>query len=353
VKNILIAVLAVLSLIYPMFQLAAPAPPITNLLPASLLLTDPLFSHHILIAEKSTHKLHLFQRNPQGSIQLLHSYQMASGKIAGDKSAQGDHRTPEGIYQFTSFIPHESLIKMFGKKKGEIYGIGSFVINYPNPVDHRLHKGGSGIWLHSTNDETRIEKGLDSRGCLVVANQDLIDISKYIELKKTPLIVVQDMHYLSRDSWYRNRAQLLNLVNQWIDSWQQEKFSSYINFYHPQKFHDRFRGNYQQFSKYKRTLFQRSGQPTIRIDNISIFQTLNYATITFRQHYSSRSINDSGKKTLYLEKNASYQWKIVSEIWSKLNHEGREDQQLVFHPSMRFFSSEKDTPASPLSQNTK
>ncbi len=49
-------------------------------------------------------------------------------------------------------------------------------MNYPNPIDQRLKKTGGGIWLHSTNDETRIEKGLDSRGCVVAANNDLKEI---------------------------------------------------------------------------------------------------------------------------------------------------------------------------------
>jgi murein L,D-transpeptidase YafK len=310
-----------------------------DLLPAPLLQTDPLFSHHVLIAEKSTHKLHLFEHNPKGESKHLHSYQMASGKIAGNKSAQGDHRTPEGIYQFTNFIPHDRLIKMYGKK-GEIYGIGSFVINYPNPIDNRLHKGGSGIWLHSTNDETRIEKGLDSRGCLVVANQDLIDISKYIELRKTPLIVVQNLNYLSEDSWSRSRATLQDTLQGWLSSWQDENLRTYLNQYHQEKFFDRFRGNYQQFAKYKRALFRRSGHPSIEIDNLSIFQIGLYATVTFRQHYRSKRINDSGKKTLYLEMNESYQWKIVAEIWNKLENTG--EGQITFKPSMRFFSHKDD-----------
>ena len=122
---------------------------------------DDFFSHHILIAEKSTHQLHLF-RNKGSYPEHIKTYQMATGKKAGNKFFQGDHKTPEGVYQFTNFLTHEDLIKRHGKA-GEIYGVGAFVMNYPNPIDQRLQKTGGGIWLHSTNDETRIEKGLDSR----------------------------------------------------------------------------------------------------------------------------------------------------------------------------------------------
>ena len=145
--------------------------------PSSLLLLDDYFSHHIIIAEKSTHTLHLY-RNDKGTPVHLKSYKMATGKKPGDKIFQGDHRTPEGIYFITDFIPRQELLDRYGKE-GEIYGVGAFVTNYPNPIDHLEKKTGSGIWLHSTNDETRIEKGLDSRGCVVTANQHLIDISSY------------------------------------------------------------------------------------------------------------------------------------------------------------------------------
>ena len=49
-----------------------------------------------------------------------------------------------------------------------------------------------GIWLHSTNDETRIDKGLDSRGCVVAANNDLKEIAQFVELDKTNIVIVHD-----------------------------------------------------------------------------------------------------------------------------------------------------------------
>ena len=72
--------------------------------PDALLQLDNYFSHHILVAVKSTHKLHLY-KNDDGYPKLLKTYQMATGKKSGDKLFQGDHRTPEGIYYFTDFIP--------------------------------------------------------------------------------------------------------------------------------------------------------------------------------------------------------------------------------------------------------
>ena len=68
-----------------------------KIFPEALMYLDDFFSHHILIAEKSTHQLHLF-KNKGSYPEHIKTYQMATGKKAGDKLFQGDHKTPEGIY---------------------------------------------------------------------------------------------------------------------------------------------------------------------------------------------------------------------------------------------------------------
>ena len=184
-----------------------------KVMPAPLLRLDQYFSHHVLVAEKSTHQLHIFKNN-NGFPELLKTYKVVTGKKSGDKFFQGDHRTPEGIFHFTQFIPHEELVSKYGKE-GEIYGVGAFVMNYPNPMDKKFKKTGYGIWLHSTNDETRIEKGLDSRGCIVAANNELKEISTYLELNKTPIIVVQDLIYLKEKTWQSAKSTLEETVESW------------------------------------------------------------------------------------------------------------------------------------------
>ena len=306
-----------------------------KIFPSALMYLDDYFSHHILIAEKSTHQLHLFQ-NKGSYPEHIKTYQMATGKKAGDKLSQGDHKTPEGIYQFIDFLPHEDLIKRHGKA-GEIYGVGAFVMNYPNPIDQRLKKTGGGIWLHSTNDETRIEKGLDSRGCVVAANNDLKEISTYIELDKTQIIIVQDMHLLKERTWRTSRNSLKATIQNWLKAWQKEDYKNYLSHYHPQKYFDRFRGSYKNFKNYKRAVFNNPGQPIISISNLSILRSQNYAVATFKQSYQGKKIRDIGKKSLYLEMDDQYQWKIVNERWKKLPQQDVTNKE-TFKPSMRFFA---------------
>ena len=308
-------------------------------MPSSLLFLDDLYSHNIILAEKSTHTIHLFENS--GSIpKLVKSFPMLTGKKSGDKIFRGDHRTPEGLYLLTEFISHKELVSKYGDA-GEIYGSGAFVISYPNIVDRRRKKTGGGIWLHSTNDETRIDKGLDSRGCVVTHNWDLKELSQYIELNKTNMVIVEELNMLSEAAWRAARVKLKNLLDSWLKSWSNEELKEYTSFYSRDRYYDKFRGNFKQFKEYKKQVFWGVGKPEINISDISIFKLDTYAVIQFTQHYKSKSIDDIGRKELYLQKDDYYNWKIISEVWRKSEHHAKPGESVAFRPSMRFFKQPK------------
>lgn len=315
--------------------------------PEVLLKMDNLFSHHVLIAEKSTHQLHLF-KNENGYPKLIQSFDVATGKFAGNKSTQGDHRTPEGVYRFTEFLKHAQLLERHGKEVGAIYGVGAFVMDYPNPIDRIMGKTGGGIWLHSTNDENRIDLGLDSRGCIVSTNKDLIELSQYLELNRSSVVVVQDLRYLPQESWDKQRQQIETVLGQWLESWRNLNINEYLSYYNHDTFWDPVRSHFGAFSAHKRAVFQQPQKPKIEISDISILASgldaNDYLKVTFLQHYQSANLNDLGRKTLYLKRDRSYQWKIVSELWSKHGvpdelEGGFQGQSLAFRPSMRFFET--------------
>lgn len=298
--------------------------------PANILMMDEKFSHHVILVEKSTHKLYLYE-NANTFPKLLHTFSAATGKFKGDKFVSGDHKTPEGIYTINSFLSKEELLRRHGKY-AEIYGSGAFPMDYPNFIDKREGKTGGGIWLHSTDDDNRVSKGLDSRGCVVLQNQDLKDVSQYIHLDHTPIIVVQDVFFLPKNSWEKNRKELNDVIQTWSKSWQDKDFAKYISSYDEQLFHDKKHGGFNSYKNYKKAVFSRNDVPQIKLDFISMFVTPEYAVVHLQQDYKSEVINDIGKKTLYLRKNKNYDWKIVGEIWSSLDQ-----NQEPFTPSKRFF----------------
>ena len=315
----------------PVSSAFAEAP--NNVMPAPLLMMDNFFAHHVLVAEKSTHALHLY-KNADGKPELVRTYQIATGKKAGDKETEGDFRTPEGIYNFVDFLTNKQLLAQSGPQAA-IYGAGAFVTDYPNVIDKNImKKTGSGIWLHSTNDETRIDKGLDSRGCVVTANNELIEVSKYLELNKTPIVIVQDLLYLNEKTYNTQREELKKLVDNWLDAWKKKDIEAYASFYHPAEFTDS-KGKFAAYKAYKKAVFSNPGMPKIELDHVSILKSKNYAVITFTQNYQSKTINDTGRKLLYLRQDENYNWKIVSEVFTKNGMENMD--KVAFEPSLRFF----------------
>ncbi len=309
-----------------------------NHLPAQILQMENFYTHHVLIVEKSTHNLYLYENN-NSYPKLVKTFQIVTGKKPGNKTSSGDFRTPEGVYYFTDFLSHNELLKRIGKE-GEIYGAGAFVMNYPNPFDHQEKKGGGGIWLHSTNDETRIDKGLDSRGCVVTANNDLKEISQYLELDKMNIIIVQDVHFLREETWKAAREGIQKTLDGWAGAWRKKDFQHYLSFYDPKDFRDPVRGNYPSFKRYKQAVFSNPGHPEIDLYDVSMVQGDSYAVVTFTQKYKSNTINDTGKKLLYMRKDDGYEWKIIAEIWAKLPSGANNlADRRPYTPTPRFFKN--------------
>lgn len=301
--------------------------------PSNILMMDEKFTHHVILVEKGPHKLHIYENS--GSFpKLVKTFNMATGKFKGDKSVNGDHKTPEGIYTIYDFLSKEELFRRHGDY-AKIYGPGAFPMDYPNFMDHRAGKTGGGIWLHSTDNDDRIQKGLDSRGCVVLQANDLKEVSQFIDISNTPIVVVQDSFFLSKNSWENTRKEISTSVNKWIKAWQEKDFDGYITSYDQKIFYDKSKGNYNSYKAYKKAVFSRPDKPEIKLEYVSILLTdpsEQYAVVQLQQDYRSMVINDIGKKVLYLKKDENYDWKIVGELWTKI-----EGQNVAFTPAKRFF----------------
>lgn len=293
-----------------------------NFYPSNLLLLDEKFARHVILVEKSTHSLFVYENN-NGQPKLVKEFKIATGKLKGDKEAQGDHRTPEGVYVVETFHSEPELLQKYGNQ-GKMYGSGAFPLNYPNVIDERLGKTGNGIWIHSTDDDARINKGLDSKGCVVLANNDLKELSRFIDLKSTPVVIVQNLHFLSEKSWKTNRDEVLSMLEKWMNAWKEKDFNSYISSYHELDFHDKSKGSFKNYKNYKQQVFARPDKPIINFLYTSIIVTDQYAFVQLQQDYKSQIINDIGHKTLYLKKNSHYDWKIITELWEKVSHEDKD-----------------------------
>ncbi|MCB9091173.1 MAG: L,D-transpeptidase family protein [Halobacteriovoraceae bacterium] len=299
---------------------------------SNLIQLDPLFTNYVLLVEKKNLKIHIYKNN-HGTPERVASFPIATGKVPGDKFIEGDKKTPEGVYQLYRFYNANELIQMYGDY-GKIYGIGAFVLNYPNTYDSKLGKTGGGIWLHATDDDSRIEKGLDSRGCVVVTGENLKKISHYINLDlKTPIIVTEDIQYWDDKTFTNYKAELNNFVNNWVKTWQEQDLQGYLSHYSQNLYRPR-QGSFQAFSTYKKNVFNNTKDAQIAMHNVSILKHKDYAVIKMKQSYRSNLLDDTGLKTIVVKRNRNYKWEIIEESWSRIN---KSDSELAFTPSLRYF----------------
>jgi murein L,D-transpeptidase YafK len=218
--------------------------PPAGAVPAQFLQLSPRNKHAIAI-DASRARLYLFENTPTG-LKLLSDYYISVGKSGIEKSAEGDLRTPLGVYFVTSNLDPKSL--------KDFYGAGALPINYPNPYDLRRGKTGSGIWLHGTPPAqfARAPKATD--GCVVLANPDLQRIISTVEIRTTPVVIAQTLHWVPAQTVQPDARRFADTIQAWRSAKASGDIARVLSFYSP------------DFSGYGKTLAQWTPELRLEID---------------------------------------------------------------------------------------
>ncbi|NCN41606.1 L,D-transpeptidase family protein [bacterium] len=221
---------------------------------------------------------------------ILKTYSAISGFNAGDKIAEGDRKTPEGIYVTTGRVSESQLYK-------PLHGPAGIALNYPNPVDRINKQTGSGIWIHGVKDDSRLLKRFDTRGCVAVANENILKLVNWFVPNKTVVVVVDKE--LPRNNWGLQDADsiLEQRVKEWATAWSSQMTEEYIQLYHPD-----FRSknmNRTQWKNYKASLNKRYKYIQVEVSNIRTYKHSKYWMTQFDQRYESNLFKSFAVKRLY------------------------------------------------------
>lgn len=253
---------------------------------------------YALLADAKRARLYVFE-NIEGVPHLVRDYYLTIGRNGANKQVEGDKKTPVGVYTISQYLPRQQL--------ADIYGAGAYPLDYPNEWD-RLHgRSGSGIWIHGTPSNTYSRPPRASDGCLVLANPDLIDLGQYIEVGKTPIMIVDRTEWVDPKTWETKRQEILTVLDQWRRDWEARKVSRFLRHYVPETLNKTWVAN-------KRRNIENKAWIRVGLSDISIFLYPNarLAVTTFTQNYSSDSFSDSTLKRLYWRLDGS-QWRIALE----------------------------------------
>lgn len=163
-------------------------------------------NRHAIAVDVSRARLYLFE-NRAGTLHLIADYYISIGKEGVRKALEGDRRTPLGVYFVTSNLDRRRLT--------DFYGSGALPINYPNAYDVRRGRGGSGIWLHGTppSQYSRAPRATD--GCVAVANPDLEQILRTVQIRTTPVLIAQQISWVTPQSLAPEKVAVEKLLEAW------------------------------------------------------------------------------------------------------------------------------------------
>jgi len=145
---------------------------------------------------------------------------------------------------------------------------------------------------------------------LIELSEPATNVYKYIELKKTPLVIVDTLSFTEENVHSNQKEEILAVLEGWRSNWERKRLDDYINYY-SEHFRDS-RRNYSQFKTYKTSIFNSYKINHIKLDNIIIIKHNNGLIAKFDQEYDASNMQSTNSKELYFIKENNF-WKIIAE----------------------------------------
>ena len=259
-------------------------------------------TRHAIAVDASRSRLYLFENTPQG-LTLTADYYISVGKAGTSKTAEGDQRTPLGVYYITSNLDPKSL--------KDFYGSGALPISYPNVLDAKRGKTGSGIWLHGTPPNQFSRAPLATDGCVVLANPDLQHIIRTVEVRTTPVVIANELQWVAPHSTRSVTKPFEDALFGWRNAKTSGNVQQVLTYYAPD-----FSSNGKTLAQWMPTLKSEMEQTqgrTIQIKDLSMLRWTDVAdtmVVTFGE--VADGIRTGWTKRQYWIRQEN-QWKIFFE----------------------------------------
>ena len=265
-------------------------------------------SKYLFYVDAGSSRLYLYE-NIDGKLSYKDDYYVSIGKNGFGKQYEGDKKTPVGVY-FTGKKIRESL--------SDFYGEVAYPLSYPNEIDRKNKRNGSGIWLHGTPKTTYNRAPLASDGCIVLSNPDLIKLSSVLDNNRIPIIIsfqsLKDLESSNKNLTEKKHS-LVNAIERWREKWEDQDTESYLKFYSKNFFSEK--DDYESWTKRKRIIQTQKQKVFIELSEISFFDYPNteneMVLVDFIQDYKSPTINNKMNKRQYWI-NENNEWRIMYEL---------------------------------------
>lgn len=276
------------------------APPRDHL-PLPMMQMAPTQTHAIMV-DTARSRLFVFA-NRDGEPRYVTDFYISLGKNGVEKRREGDQKTPLGVYKIVSSK----------EKLPDFYGSGAFPISYPNEWDRQHGRNGHGIWLHGTPSETYSRPPRATDGCVVLTNEDLRRLARYVDVGRTPVVISAGIEWTTPERWQENRRGFLAAFEQWRADWESLDSARYLSHYSP-----RFRTDGKDFAAWsaqKRKVNAGKSWVKVGVSDLSVFghpDGEDMVVVTFAQDYRSSNLSNRTVKRQYWSRDQG-RWRVVFE----------------------------------------
>ena len=277
------------------------APPV-DYLPSSVMQLAPSQAH-VLVVDTSRSRLFVYA-NDRGRPRYVTDFYISLGKNGVEKQREGDQKTPIGVY--TVIASRDKL--------PDLYGAVAFPISYPNDWDRMNGRGGHGIWLHGTPSDTYSRAPWATDGCVVLTNDDLAALARYVDVSRTPVVIGQSVEWRDPISWDKQREGFMAAFQQWKSDWESLDAARYFSHYSP-SFRTEGGGDLAAFEAHKRKVNTGKTWVKVGIGDLSVFAypgMKDMVMVTFEQDYRSSNLSNRTSKRQYWIREGN-SWRILHE----------------------------------------
>lgn len=147
----------------------------------------------VVVVDAHKSRLYLLARRHDGAgldqLSVIFDAYISIGNKGIGKWREGDAKTPTGVY----FVQKHMTDPMLP----DLYGSGALTLDYPNLLDTQQQRTGSGIWLHGSPSQQYARPPTATDGCVVLANDDMLQLVKHGVRAGTPVIIAEQLTWQS------------------------------------------------------------------------------------------------------------------------------------------------------------
>lgn len=268
------------------------------------LLSIPPDIRYVLAVDSARSRLYVFENRPEGWVRQA-DYYVTMGKLGTGKTKEGDKRSPIGWYTITSYKPRAQL--------EEIYGDGAYPLSYPNDWDRRAGRDGSGIWIHGVPRNTYSRPPKASDGCVVLSNEDLASLGRFIAIGQTPVLISDNLNWVDLSALGSGSKDIQDAIETWRQDWEGLNTDRLLSHY-SSRFQSGGQG-YREFAESKRRVNAGKSWIKVQLKNLTYVRYPgedNLVLVSFDQDYKSNNLNNVSRKRQYWRLEGS-EWKILYE----------------------------------------